>query len=72
MCWSPRISVCPFINFCCAAARAWRARERGELTGKALESLGADFPLHLYEELIAQYQDAGPADRLDGHHQLHH
>ena len=28
----------------------------GELTGKALESLGADFPLHLYEELIAQYQ----------------
>lgn len=29
---------------------------RGELTGKALESLGEDFPLHLYEQLIMQYQ----------------
>ena len=30
---------------------------RGELTGKALESLGADFPLPLYEALITQYQE---------------
>ena len=29
---------------------------RGELTGKALESLGADFPIRLYEDLIEQYQ----------------
>lgn len=31
--------------------------QRGELTGKALESLGRDFPLPLYEQLIAQYQE---------------
>ena len=30
---------------------------RGELTGKALESLGEDFPLHLYEALIEQYSE---------------
>ena len=30
---------------------------RGELTGKALESLGADFPVPLYKQLIAQYQE---------------
>ena len=29
---------------------------RGELTGKALESLGADFPPQLYASLIGQYQ----------------
>ena len=29
---------------------------RGELTGKALESLGDDFPLHLYDGLIERYQ----------------
>ena len=29
---------------------------RGELSGAALESLGDDFPLHLYEDLIEQYQ----------------
>ena len=29
---------------------------RGELTGKALESLGSDFPLSLYESLIEQYK----------------
>ena len=29
---------------------------RGELCGKALESLGDDFPLHLYEDLTEQYQ----------------
>lgn len=29
---------------------------RGELTGRALESLGGDFPLPLYENLIEQYQ----------------
>ena len=29
---------------------------RGELSGKALESLGDDFPLHLYENLMEQYQ----------------
>ena len=30
---------------------------RGELTGKALESLGDDFPLHLYAGLIEQYAE---------------
>lgn len=30
--------------------------KRGELTGKALESLGDDFPLNLYEALIETYQ----------------
>lgn len=30
--------------------------KRGELTGKAIESLGADFPLNLYAELIELYQ----------------
>ncbi len=30
---------------------------RGELTGAALESLGDDFPLHLYEGLIERYQE---------------
>ncbi len=29
---------------------------RGELTGRALESLGSDFPLSLYESLIEQYR----------------
>jgi len=29
---------------------------RGELTGKALESVGDDFPLSLYQDLIEQYQ----------------
>ena len=29
---------------------------RGELTGTALESLGDDFPLHLYEGLVERYQ----------------
>lgn len=29
---------------------------RGELSGVALESLGDDFPLHLYEDLIGLYQ----------------
>lgn len=29
---------------------------RGELSGKALESLGDDFPPHLYEDLIELYQ----------------
>ena len=29
---------------------------RGELTGKALESLGEDFPILLYESLIEQYK----------------
>ena len=30
---------------------------RGELTGKALESLADDFPLSLYEDLIERYQE---------------
>ena len=30
---------------------------RGELTGAALESLGGDFPHHLYEGLIERYQE---------------
>lgn len=30
--------------------------KRGELTGKAFESLGNDFPFHLYQDLIDTYQ----------------
>ena len=46
----------PIYQFLLRGGEGMARSGRGELTGKALESLGADFPLHLYEELIAQYQ----------------
>ena len=47
----------PIYQFLLRGGEGMARSHRGELTGKALESLGADFPLHLYEELIAQYQE---------------
>ncbi len=46
----------PIYQFLLRGGEGMARSQRGELTGKALESLGADFPLHLYEDLIAQYQ----------------
>ena len=46
----------PIYQFLLRGGEQMARSQRGELTGKALESLGADFPLHLYDELIAQYQ----------------
>ena len=46
----------PIYQFLLRGGEGMARSQRGELTGKALESLGADFPPHLYEELIAQYQ----------------
>ena len=47
----------PIYQFLLRGGEAMARSQRGELTGKALESLGADFPLHLYDELIVQYQE---------------
>ena len=46
----------PIYQFLLRGGEGMARTGRGELTGKALESLGADFPAHLYDELIAQYQ----------------
>ncbi|MYD08675.1 MAG: hypothetical protein F4X02_01410 [Chloroflexi bacterium] len=46
----------PIYQFLLRGGEGMARSGRGELTGKALESLGADFPLYLYEELIGQYQ----------------
>ncbi len=46
----------PIYQFLLRDGGRMAASGRGELTGKALESLGADFPVPLYEQLIAQYQ----------------
>ena len=46
----------PIYQFLLRGGEGMARSQRGELTGKALESLGADFPPHLYEQLIAQYQ----------------
>ncbi len=46
----------PVYQFLLRGGEQMARSQRGELTGKALESLGAEFPLHLYEELITQYQ----------------
>ena len=45
----------PIYQFLLRGGEGMARSQRGELTGKALESLGADFPLELYKELIAQY-----------------
>ena len=47
----------PIYQFLLRGGELMARTQRGELTGKALESLGADFPLNLYAELIAQYQE---------------
>lgn len=46
----------PIYQFLLRGGEGMARSQRGELTGKALESLGGDFPLQLYAELIAQYQ----------------
>jgi len=47
----------PIYQFLLRGGQQMARTQRGELTGKALESLGADFPANLYAELIAQYQE---------------
>lgn len=47
----------PIYQFLLRDGAAMARSRRGELTGKALESLGEDFPLHLYAGLIEQYQE---------------
>lgn len=47
----------PIYQFLLRGGEQMAGTQRGELTGKALESLGADFPAHLYEGLIEQYQE---------------
>ncbi len=46
----------PIYQFLLRGGLDMAATGRGELTGKALESLGGDFPVALYEDLIEQYQ----------------
>lgn len=46
----------PIYQFLLRGGEGMARTGRGELTGKALESLGAGFPTHLYEELISRYQ----------------
>ena len=47
----------PIYQFLLRDGAAMAQTRRGELTGKALESLGDDFPLPLYGDLIGQYED---------------
>ena len=46
----------PLYQFLLRSGESMARSGRGELTGKALESLGEDFPLHLYAQLIDLYQ----------------
>ncbi len=46
----------PIYQFLLHSGEGMARTGRGELTGKALESLGEDFPPHLYEQLIEKYQ----------------
>lgn len=46
----------PIYQFLLRGGEGMARTGRGELTGKALESLGDDFPPRLYEELIETYQ----------------
>lgn len=46
----------PIYQFLLHSGESMARTGRGELTGKALESLGEDFPPHLYEQLIEKYQ----------------
>ena len=46
----------PIYQFLLHSGEGMARTGRGELTGKALESLGEDFPPRLYEQLIEKYQ----------------
>ncbi|MDE2820550.1 MAG: hypothetical protein OXI40_12530 [Chloroflexota bacterium] len=46
----------PIYQFLLHSGEGMARTGRGELTGKALESLGEDFPPHLYGQLIEKYQ----------------
>ena len=46
----------PIYQFLLRGGEQMARSSRGELTGKALESLGKDFPPRLYKQLIEQYQ----------------
>ena len=46
----------PIYQFLLRGGEEMARSRRGDLTGKALESLGTDFPLHLYEDLMERYQ----------------
>ena len=46
----------PIYQFLLRGGEEMARTARGELTGKALASLGGDFPLHLYADLIERYQ----------------
>ncbi len=46
----------PIYQFLLRGGENMARTARGELTGRALESLGDDFPLHLYADLIEKYQ----------------
>ncbi len=46
----------PIYQFLLRGGESMARSGRGELTGKALESLGEDFPLNLYAQLIDLYQ----------------
>ncbi len=47
----------PIYQFLLRGGEQMARSQRGELAGKALESLGADFPHHLYEGLFELYQE---------------
>ncbi|MCY4465731.1 MAG: hypothetical protein OXE46_09370 [Chloroflexi bacterium] len=51
----------PIYPFLLRAGEAMAQTGRGELVGKALESLGADFPAPLYAGLMAQYSEIDQA-----------
>ena len=51
----------PIYQFLLRAGESMARTGRGELVGKALESLGADFPVPLYAQLIAQYREIDQA-----------
>ncbi len=51
----------PIYQFLLRAGKSMAQTGRGELVGKALESLGADFPTPLYAQLLAQYHEIDQA-----------
>ncbi len=51
----------PIYQFLLRTGEAMARTGRGELVGKALESLGADFPAALYAQLLAQYREIDEA-----------
>ena len=51
----------PIYQFLLRAGESMARTGRGELVGKALESLGADFPAPLYAQLMMQYREIDQA-----------